>query len=217
MFAWEKHIKIWQLVGAVLAVPASIAGSYSVYRNYVSGGVSCGELRGSIISVLDKNLAADVKRTLLREDVDKFEKNCGDKDPDARMIFHAAVAPPSPAQNAAGAAQLAAQPTAIFGLSKSGEKRGWVNLLRRNPDGYTEANFDGATIAANSLPAVGTVLTARLLVAVWLSPPPPGQVNESTALQGRIAVGTCVKILTQGPPGRPFWAEVAPETCKKTD
>jgi len=214
MFAWDKHIKIWQLVGALLAVPAGIAGTYSVYRNYVSGGVSCGELRSSIISVLDKNLAADVKRTLLREDVERFEKDCGDQDPDAKVIFHAAITPPTvarPAQNAGAAPQLGA----IFGLSKTGERHGWVNLMRRTPEGNPEPAFDGAPIAPKSLPPVGTVLTARALLAVWLVPPPPGQVNDSSQLQGRIAAGSCVKILAPGPPGRPFWAEVAPEPCKK--
>lgn len=213
MFAWEKHVKVWQLIGAILAVPAGIAGTYSVYRNYVSGGVSCPELRSTIIATLDRNIAADIKRALLKEDVARFEKNCGDKDPDARVIFNAAISPPPPAQNTA----TAAQPAAIFGLSRSGEKRGWVNLLRRGADGTTEPNFDGAPVSAKSLPAVGTVMTARFLLPVWLSPPPPGQVNDSSALQGRIAVGTCVKVLSPGPPGRPFWAEVAPEACKKTD
>src|SRR5579863_1424229 len=205
MFAWEKHIKIWQLVGAVLAVPAGIAGTYSVYHNYMSGGVSCSELRGSIIAVLDKNLAADVKRTLLRGDVEKFEKNCGNEDPDARVIFHAAVAPPTQAQAAQAqpAQNASAQPGAIFGLSKTGERRGWVNLLRHSADGTTEPSFEGPPITLKSLPPMGSILTARFLLPVWLSPPPPGQVNNASALQGRLAAGGCVKVLTQGPPGRP--------------
>jgi len=213
MFAWDKHIKIWQLVGALLAVPAGIAGTYSVYRNYVSGGVSCGELRSSIISVLDKNLSADIKRTLLREDVERFEKDCGDQDPDATVIFQAAITPPSAAQRAPNASAVN-QLGAIFGLSKTGERRGWVSLMRHIPAGNSEPAFDGAPIAPKTLPPVGTVLTARALVAVWLVPPPPGQVNDSSQLQGRIAAGSCVKILSPGPPGRPFWVEVAPEPCK---
>ncbi len=213
MVAWEKHIKIWQLIGAVLAVPAGVAGTYSVYRNYVAGGVSCPELRSTIIATLDRNIAADIKRTLLKEDVERFETNCGDKDPDARVIFHAAISPQPAAQSNAAAVQ----PTAIFGLSRSGEKRGWVNLLRRQADGMTETNFEGPPITLKSLPGVGTVLTVRFLLPVWLSAPPPGQANDASVLQGRIAAGTCVRILSPGPPGRPFWAEVAPEACKKTD
>ena len=50
MIAWDKHIKVWQLVGAVLAVPAGILGTYGAYKTYVSGNVSCPELRASIIS-----------------------------------------------------------------------------------------------------------------------------------------------------------------------
>ena len=219
MFAWEKHIKIWQLLGAVLAVPAGIAGTYSVYHNYISGGVSCPELRNSIIFTLDKNLAAEVKRTLLREDVTQFVKNCGDKDPDAKVIFESAVAPAPASQITSSTATSTATnaPVMIFGLSKSGEQRGWVNLMRRNGTGEAEPNWDGFPIAAKSLPPIGTVLTARVLLPVWLSPPPPGQINDSSVLQGRVAAGNCVKVLTRGPIGRPFWAEVAPAACPKAD
>lgn len=213
MFAWDKHIKLLQLIGALLAVPAGVAGTYSVYRTYVAGSVSCHDLRSSIIATLDKNLPGEAKRALLREDVEKFEKNCGDQDPDARVIFHAAVTAPKAAQNTTPA--VASAPTAIFGLSRSGERRGWVALFRRNGDGSgNEPNFDGFTVSASSLPPVGTLLTARSIVPVWLAPPPAGQGNDSSVLQGRIAAGTCVKVVAVSPPARRFWAEVAPETCK---
>lgn len=215
MFAWEKHIKIWQLVGAVLAVPAGIAGTYSVYRTYVSGGVSCDALRGSIIAVLDKNLAPDAKRTLLRHDFEQFTQNCGARDPDAQVIFEAAMVPAPAAPKRTAAA--AGTPTAIFGLSRSGEKRGWVALFKRSAEGTSEPNFDGVSpITAKSLPELGTVVTARLMVPVWLEAPPVGQANEASELQGRIAAGTCVKILSRGPAGRPYWAEVEPQACPQT-
>jgi hypothetical protein len=212
MFAWEKHVRIWQLVGAVLAVPAGIAGTYSVYHNYVSGGVSCDALRGSIIAVLDKNLAPEAKRTLLRHDVEQFTQNCGAKDPDAQVIFEAAMAPApaTPRRNAAA-------PGAIFGLSRSGEKRGWVALFKRSAAG-SEPNFETALpITAKSLPEIGAVLTARIMVPVWLEAPPVGQTSDPSDLQGRIAAGTCVKVVSRGPSGRPYWAEVEPQACPQTN
>jgi len=198
----------------LLAIPAGVVGTYSAYRTYMAGGVSCSDLRNSIIVELDKNLAADVKRTLLRRDVEQFTKRCGDDDPDAKVIFEASVAPAQAAQ-ATAPKSAAAGPTPIFGLSRSGERRGWVAYFRRKPGGNTEPNFDGIEqITPRSLPELGTVLTARIMVPVWLDPPPAGQVNDASSLQGRIAVGSCVKILARGPTGRPFWAEVAPEPCK---
>jgi hypothetical protein len=213
MFAWEKHVKIWQLVGALLAIPAGVVGTYSAYRTYMAGGVSCSDLRNSIIVELDKKIAADVKRTLLRRDVEQFTKRCGDEDPDAKVIFEAAIAPAS--ATAEGAPKSAAGQGPIFGLSRGGERRGWVQLIRRAGEGKLIPNFDGFPIAPGSLPPVGTVLTAQFLVPVWLDAPPPGQANDASELQGRLGVGACVKVLTRGPAGRPFWAEVAPEPCKQ--
>lgn len=215
MIAWEKHARIWQLIGAILTVPVGIAGTYSVYRTYIAGDVSCDGLRGSIIAVLDKNLAPDAKRTLLRHDVEQFVQKCGEKDPDARVIFEAAMtsaaAAPKPAATAASA------PAPIFGLSRSGAKRGWVTYFRRSADG-SEPNFETASpITLKSLPEPGTVLTARMMVPVWLEAPPAGQANDPSQLQGRIAAGTCVKILSRGPSGRPYWAEVEPQACPQTN
>jgi hypothetical protein len=207
--AWDKHIKVFQLVGALLAIPAGVAGTYSVYHTYMSGGVSCSDLRNSIIATLDRNIAPEAKNKLLRADVGQFEKNCGEKDPDAKTIFQAAIAPvqptPQPTQ--------AAKPVAIFGLSRSGEKRGWVPLFRRSEDQKLEAAFDGYPITPGSLPPPGTLLTSRALVPVWLQPHPPGQ-NDPTQLQGRLAPGTCVRVLGLGPAPTKLWAEVRPEACE---
>jgi hypothetical protein len=170
-------------------------------------------LRNSIIVVLDRNLAPEAKQRLLRRDVEQFTKRCGDEDPDAKVIFEAAIAPAS--ATSAATPKSATGPAPIFGLSKSGERRGWVTYFRRKPGGSPEPNFDGIEqITARSLPELGTVLTARMMVPVWLDPPPVGQVNDASSLQGRIAAGSCVKVLARGPVGRPFWAEVAPEPCK---
>jgi len=225
MFALEKHVKIWQLIGAVLAIPAGIAGTYSVYRNYVTGDVSCEGLRSSIISVLDKNISDDAKRALLRKDVADFDAHCGAHDADAAAIFDAAVATPALAAPAIAAPAIAA-PTekrpvapadaaaAIFGLSRSGEHRGWVSLFRREGEGRSEPNFGAPDpIEARSLPAIGQVMTARMMVPVWLDSPATGETNDRSKLQGRIAAGGCVRLITRGAPGRPNWAQVEPAPC----
>jgi len=211
MIQWDKHIKIWQLVGAVLAVPAGVAGTYGVFHNYLSDGVSCPQLKSSIIATLERNISAEAKRALLQETVAQFDKRCGDTDPDARVVFDAATSPrqisAAPPSAAAGAA-----PLAIFGLSKTGEKRGWVAMIRRDAERNEQANFDadGIPVSSKSPPQIGVLLSARQVVPVWLDP----QVNDRALLQGRIAVGTCVRVLSMRPATPRLWAEVAPETCK---
>jgi hypothetical protein len=263
MFQLDKHVKFLQFLAALLAIPAGVAGTYAVYRSYMSGGVSCNELRSTIIATMDRNISPDAKRTLLKEDVTSFDKYCAEKDPEARIVFDAAVAPPKPAQdlsgaqtvavsmgvtapgssgtanqtsanpaaansapsNSAGANQTAALPPsdnqgpakppgAIFGLSRSGEKRGWVALIRRDEDQNIVPNFDGFSASPPVAPKPGTVLKARRPLFVWLQPPPAGQKNDATQMQGRIAIGECVKVLTNGPPATKFWTEVAPEKCE---
>lgn len=219
MFALEKHIKIWQLVGAVLAVPAGVAGTFSVYRAYVVGDVSCEQLRSSIIGVLDKNIDAETKRALLRKDVANFDTHCGAKDADAQVIFDAALELPATAQSATAQKRPAAGSGAIFGLSRGGEKRGWITILRRNSDGQLEPNFasGGEPMTARSAPEIGALMTARMMVPVWLEPPPAGQANNPSDLQGRIASGSCVRLVAHGPTGRPNWAEVEPASCSQAD
>ena len=265
MFQLDKHIKFLQFLAALLAIPAGVAGTYAVYSRYVSGGVSCNELRSTIIATMDRNISADAKRTLLKEDVASFDQHCAEKDPEARVVFDAAVAEPKagakPAQDLSGAQtvavsmgvaaaanstpansgansnagnqtaalppdnQGAAKPapadqgsakpgTAIFGLSRSGEKRGWVALIRRDEDQNVVPNFDGFSTAPMTPPKPGTVLKARRPLFVWLQPPPAGQKNDATQMQGRIAIGECVKVLTNGPAVTRFWTEVAPEKCE---
>src|SRR5689334_1966873 len=112
VIAWDKHVKIWQLLGAVLAVPAGIAGTYGAYKTYFSENVSCPELRASIISTLERNIPQEPKRALLREGVAQFDKHCAAKDPDARVIFDAAMSAPPPPNPAIHAAATGT----IFGL-----------------------------------------------------------------------------------------------------
>src|SRR5437773_543094 len=64
----------------------------------------------------------------------------------------------------------ARSPANGFGLSPAGEQRGWVALMRREPGKPPESHFDGYAVTDAALPGVGTVLTARRLLAVWLEP-----------------------------------------------
>ena len=209
MIAWDKHIKVWQLVGAVLAVPAGIAGTYGAYKTYMAGNVSCPELRASIISTLEKNIPQDAKRGLLREGIAEFDKHCGEKDPEARVIFDAALSAPAQANPAIRTVAGGA----IFGLSRSGEHRGWVTLLWFDPNHDEKPNFDagGIPVLSKSPPPVGSVLAARRMVPVWLEPQPG---NDPNMLQGRLAEGACVKILSIRSKTPRLWVEVAPETCQ---
>ena len=97
---WDKLTKMLQLAGAMLAVPAGIAGVYSVYRSHFSSDIACQALRTAIVTTMEKNIAAEAKRSLLRKDVAEFEKTCGAIDPDAKAIFtatlHQLEAPPPP-------------------------------------------------------------------------------------------------------------------------
>jgi hypothetical protein len=212
MVAWEKHIKIWQLLGAVLAIPAGIAGTYGVYENYVSGGVSCPELKTSIVATLEKSLAPDTKRVLLHDAVAQFDKRCGQKDPDTQIVFDAAMAPPTTAAAKRNDNQIE-KPGVIFGLSRTGEKRGWVPLLRRESNQDEDPNFDsgGFPISPKSPPGIGATLMARRLIPVWLE---PHMGPDQSLLQGRLASGECVKILNIRTASARLWAEVTPEACR---
>jgi hypothetical protein len=213
MIAWDKHIRVWQLLGAVLAVPAGIAGTYGAYRSYVSNDVSCPELRASIIATLERNIPLETKRTLLHKSITEFDEHCGQTDPDARAIFDAAIATPPPLPSPGPREATGAPPAPIFGLSKSGERRGWIAMLRHDDNHNEVPNFDagGFPVGSTAPPSVGTIVTARRMLPVWLEPRTP---NDPSLLQGRLAEGACVKILSIRPATPRLWAEVAPETCK---
>jgi hypothetical protein len=213
MASFDKPTKIAQLLGTLLAIPAGLAGSYAVFRSIRSGGVDCTDLRASIIGTMEKKIAPDAKRTLLRHDVESFDVHCGDEDPEARVVFDSALASPQAAPSARPPDAVADGPGAIFGLSRSGERRGWVTLLRHGRGGSEIVHFDGFAISTTSLPPAGTLLQARQLLPVWLEPYPGP--NDPSRLQGRIAPGACVKVLSTRSGTGKTWAEVAPEACER--
>jgi hypothetical protein len=254
----ESWMKMLQLAGAVLAVPVAAGGAYSAYRTYFSSEVACQALRGSIVATLEKTMAPDIKRALLRKDVGEFAAKCGDADPDAHALFQSAVAegpqraalatlepapapvPPvarpvtapsaaapsraalPPAQPATGGAPTrtaampaptpAAPPGPVPAAAPAAEQRGWVAIARLPTSRPGHVSFDGFAIAENSLPPVGTILTARWPIPVWNAPQglPPNDLKNAV---GRMRIGGCVRVVsTRKGPDR-LWAEVVPARC----
>jgi len=79
----HRVVTTLQVVGAALGIPAAAAGSYSAYQSYFSSEATCQRLRTNILATMERRIAADAKRALLRKDIAEFDKTCGDGDPDA--------------------------------------------------------------------------------------------------------------------------------------
>ena len=94
--AGENLVKVLQIAGAALGIPAAAAGTFAAYQNYVSNDGTCQKLRSNIVAIMERSVAPETKRTLLKKDVNEFDKLCGEGDPDARTIFHAAINCSSP-------------------------------------------------------------------------------------------------------------------------
>ena len=216
----EHLVKLMQMTGAALAIPAAAAGTFAAYQSYFSTEVTCQKLRNDIVGILERNVAPDTKRSLLKKDVTEFDRFCGEGDPDARAIFQAAMSehPTEPAHAAAagpvptGASSQRAQTAAIgvFGAPGSKDRYGWVALARRQ-SGSWEAHFSGYAISDTSLPPAGTILSAKIMLPVWSEP--QAGANDQSKLQSRLLSGACVRVVsTRGGSGR-LWAEVAPTSC----
>ena len=214
-----------QFLGAALGIPAAAAGSYSAYHSYFSTEATCQRLRTNILATMERRIPAESKRTLLRKDIADFDQTCGEGDPDARTIFHAALqesephaAKPPARTSAAGAAapvESAAPPqhrqrVGAFGAPGSSGDRGWVALGRRQAGAWV-INFDGYAISETSLPPAGTVLTAQHKLPVWSEM--QGAANDQTKLQNMLPARACVRVLaTRRGSGR-LWAEIVPASC----
>src|SRR6185312_15252156 len=73
----EQLVKLLQMTGAALAIPAAAAGTFAAYQSYFSTGMTCQRLRNDIVGILERNVAPDTKRSLLKKDVTEFDKLCG--------------------------------------------------------------------------------------------------------------------------------------------
>ena len=218
----QRMVTTLQLLGAALGIPAAAAGSYSAYQNYFSSEATCQRLRTNILATMERRIAADAKRALLRKDIAEFDKICGDSDPDARTVFHAslqemepAVINPTVRADTTGAvAQVAVPllrrpPVGIFGTPGYGD-RGWVALGRRQAKSWV-FNFSGYEISETSLPPPSTVLTAQHRMPVWSEV--QAGTNDLTKLHSTLPAGACVRVLATRPGTGRLWAQVAPSLC----
>jgi hypothetical protein len=221
--AGDSLVRTLQIIGAALGIPAAAAGSFAAYQSYFSAEVTCQKLRNDLVSIMERKLSPDAKRSLLKRGVAEFDKLCGEDDPDARAIFQAAIGggEPAMADGTAHAPALPARarpapegahpgPVAIFGAAGAREQSGWVALSRWRSGAWIP-HFTGYDVSESSLPPPGTVLTARIMLPVW-SEPQAGK-NDPGKLQSRLPQGACVRVLAaRGGTGR-LWAEVAPAAC----
>jgi hypothetical protein len=222
--AGDGLVRMVQIAGAAVGIPAAVAGTYSAYQNYFSTDVACHKLRDTIIATMERNVAPETKRGLLRKDVAEFDKLCGDGDPDAHAIFQAAIrdaehAATAAAGPAAAATAIATQgepqrpqaaPVGVFGAVGSKDARGWVALSHKQSGAWV-VHFSGYAIAETSLPPAGTVLAAQKALPVWSEP--QAGTNDQTKLQSRLRTGSCVRVVaTRAGSGR-LWAEVSPASC----
>jgi hypothetical protein len=89
--AWEHRHKALQVAAAALGIPAAAAGVYTAYQTFCSNEGVCQQLRGTILTTMEKNVPAETKHALLRKDVADFDQRCGNSDSDAKAIFQAAL------------------------------------------------------------------------------------------------------------------------------
>lgn len=213
--AGEHLVRLLQITGAALGIPAAAAGTFAAYQSYFSTDVTCQKLRNDIIGIMER--PPETKRSLLKKEVTEFDKLCGEG---ARVIFQAAMsehpaeahapaaAGPAPVSASSQRAQLAS--LAVFGAPGSKEHYGWVALSRRESGSWVP-HFTGYAISDTSLPPPGTILSAKIVLPVWSEP--QAGANDQTKLQSRLPSGACVRVLsTRGGTGR-LWAEVAPASC----
>lgn len=213
----EHLVKVLQITGAALGIPAAAAGTFAAYQSYFSTDVKCHRLRNDIIGVMERSVSPETKRSLLKKDVTEFDTLCGEADPEARVIFRAAMSE-HPVESGAAApvhADVASQRAhvaalAVFGAPGSKVRYGWVSLSRRESGSWVP-HFNGYDISDTSLPPPGTILSAKIMLPVWSEP--QAGANDQTKLQSRLPSGACVRVLaTRGGTGR-LWAEVAPASC----
>ena len=208
---WHRML---QITGAMLGVPAAADGTFAAYQSYFSTDVTCQKLRNDIIGIMERNVAPETKRNLLKKDVMEFDKLCGEGDPDARTILQAAMAE-HPAEAAHATAEAGVSPQrpqwaslGVFGAPGSKERYGWVAISRRQ-SGVWVPTFTGYAISETSLPP--PILSAKTMLPVWAEPQPGP--NDPSKMHSRLPSGACVRVLaTRGGSGR-LWAEVAPASC----
>jgi hypothetical protein len=54
--AGEHLVRLLQIAGAALGIPAAAAGTFAAYQNYFSTDVTCQKLRNDIIGIMERNV-----------------------------------------------------------------------------------------------------------------------------------------------------------------
>ncbi|MBS0246802.1 MAG: hypothetical protein JSR61_09285 [Proteobacteria bacterium] len=107
---FTRFVSGFQAISTLIGVPLALASGYSLYRANFSPETTCGNLRASIVQMLDKNVDAATRRMLVKRDVEAFEQSCGAVDPDAHAAFKALLAADKTVAQAAPAARPAEKP-----------------------------------------------------------------------------------------------------------
>jgi hypothetical protein len=85
----NKFATAVQFGGALMTLPAGVVGLYTAYQSSFSTEATCRNLRGAILTTLDRNIDASAKRVLVHKDLTEFERTCALSDPDAKTVFAA--------------------------------------------------------------------------------------------------------------------------------
>jgi hypothetical protein len=129
--AGEHLVRLLQIAGAALGIPAAAAGTFAAYQNYFSTDVTCQKLRNDIIGIMERNVPPETKRSLLKKEVTEFDKLCGERDPEARVIFQAAMSDhPAEAHAPTGAG-----PAPVSASSQPGAARLTCSVWRARLEG----------------------------------------------------------------------------------
>ncbi len=84
---FTRTLNVLQMLGALVAVVAGLGSAYTMYRTNYSPEATYQNLRANIVSMLDRNVDAGMRRALIRRDVETFEHTCSAADPDATAAF----------------------------------------------------------------------------------------------------------------------------------
>ena len=176
----EKFTKLFQMIGAGLALPAAAAGAFAVYKSNFSSETTCQNLRTVIISTMEKNMAADAKRALLAKDVDEFQKACGAADPEALKVFRsqiegqksAAIAVPRNAEPAPKQSSVSSLPTAPPGPNAAPASPSAVASATMTPPPMIQAAPVAPQQPAAPNPAQATPAPVQMQPAAALAPAP---------------------------------------------
>ena len=179
---FTRLISGMQIIGTVLAVPLGLVSAYSIYHANFSPEATCGSLRTSIISMLDKNADASTLRLLVRRDVTTFERSCGTVDPDAVAAFKSLLAKPRIAS--AAAPKTVAKTVDRKAVAKTVDKKTVAKAVappqEARPD-VAERPVEAATVATDSKTARGDAdwLAAVRQALVAHAPVVPAQAAEA--------------------------------------